>query len=156
MAALPRLRNRARLEPLIVQSQPFGLLLLPSWGQCMYYCAARSHLWCVVMLGGTLVVRGAARSGTGIYSPRACISLCCTRKNKGWKLLLPFPPFFFYLLCRSRCVHTTVLRVPGVSLPMSINCLNPLRHLLGPFPHPQVTSRHPCCRRVHVLSWFVL
>lgn len=45
--------------PLIVQPQLFGLFSLLSWGQCMYYGAARSRQWCVVVLGSTLVVWGA-------------------------------------------------------------------------------------------------
>ncbi|KAF8473632.1 PQ loop repeat-domain-containing protein [Russula ochroleuca] len=45
--------------PLIVQPQLFGIFSLLSWGQCMYYGAARSRLWCAVVLGSTLVVWGA-------------------------------------------------------------------------------------------------
>jgi hypothetical protein len=44
--------------PLIVQPQLFALFSLLSWGQCMYYGAARSRLWCAVVLGCTLVVWG--------------------------------------------------------------------------------------------------
>ena len=44
--------------PLVVQRQLFALFSLLSWGQCMYYGAARSRLWCAsgLMLGCTLVV----------------------------------------------------------------------------------------------------
>ena len=45
--------------PLIVQPQLFGLFSLLSWGQCMYYGAARSRLWCAIVLGSTLAVWGA-------------------------------------------------------------------------------------------------
>ena len=44
--------------PLIVQPQLFALFSLLSWGQCMYYGAARSRLWCAVVLGCTLVFWG--------------------------------------------------------------------------------------------------
>ena len=44
--------------PLIVQPQLFGLLLLLSWCQCMYYGAARSRVWCFTTLGCTLILWG--------------------------------------------------------------------------------------------------
>ncbi len=44
--------------PLIVQPQLFGLFSLLSRGQCMYYGAARSRVWCILVLGGTLVIWG--------------------------------------------------------------------------------------------------
>ncbi|KAI0245035.1 PQ loop repeat-domain-containing protein [Lactifluus subvellereus] len=44
--------------PLIVQPQLFGLFSLLSWGQCMYYGATRSRVWCAAVLGGTLALWG--------------------------------------------------------------------------------------------------
>jgi len=44
--------------PLIVQPQLFGLFSLLSRGQFMYYGAARSRVWCILVLGGTLVTWG--------------------------------------------------------------------------------------------------
>jgi hypothetical protein len=80
--------------PLILQPQLFGFFTLLSWGQCMYYGAARSRTWCLVTIGGTLSLWGALEAVLA-FSLRVRVfpffSLICVGvESERWECVLAF------------------------------------------------------------------